>query len=99
MVHLKSPQIRDEIINCKRTKGDLTASTIFPNFSGVLQQKVFLNEWLPPPVFKLFMEARKTAKQKGYERAWVRRGIISVRKCEGAPRIDISSKVDLDNLP
>ena len=98
-VKFKSSQVRDEIINCKRAIGDLPASLLFPQLSGTLHQKVYLNECLPAPIFKLFMDTRKIAKQRGYQRTWVRSGVISVRKQEGAPRITISSAADLTSLP
>ena len=97
-MRLKSPTIRYDIIQLKvaHDSGLLFVKDVFPAVTVRQNYKIFLNEWLPPNVFKLWKRARDSLKH--YYAVWMRDGKIFARKDAGSERITINSAPDLDNL-
>uniref|UniRef100_A0ABD2VWY9 FP protein C-terminal domain-containing protein n=1 Tax=Trichogramma kaykai TaxID=54128 RepID=A0ABD2VWY9_9HYME len=98
LVVCKSSVVRDEIVCLKIQKGDIAVSDIIPNQASAAERKLFLNEWLPRPVHELLQEVRSKARARGYQRVWIRDGVIFVRKYSTAQRIQINSKSDIDKI-
>ncbi|XP_046750616.1 uncharacterized protein LOC124413873 [Diprion similis] len=95
IITLKSAMIKDFIISKKREKKDLTVREVFSlNSSG----KIFLNEFLPPNIYKLLRQTKAMALQLQYQYVWPKSGGICVRKTDGSPVITIGSEIDLAKL-
>ncbi|CAB0036344.1 unnamed protein product [Trichogramma brassicae] len=76
LVVCKSSVVRDEIIRLKILKGDIPVANILPAYRDAAQRKLYLNEWLLQDTFKLLQEVRAKARTCGFERVWIRGGII-----------------------
>lgn len=98
LLRCKSVRIRNEIMRCKISFGDLPASSIFPDLQATLEKKLYLNEWLPYQTYKLLRSTRVKARACNYERVWVRNGAIFVKKDANADRIPITSEADLQKM-
>lgn len=59
---------------------------------------VFVAEYFPPSVRKLFYQARTFAKENKYQYCWCKGGRIFLRKENGAPHHYIKSEQSLDSL-
>ncbi|CAB0042608.1 unnamed protein product [Trichogramma brassicae] len=95
LVVCKSSVVRDEIIRLKILKGDIPVANILPAYRDAAQRKLYLNEWLLQDTFKLLQEVRAKARTCGFERVWIRGGIIYVRKNGSSQKIQINSNLDL----
>ena len=82
----------------KILKGNIPVVSIFPNLSDLVENKVFLNEFLAKEVHKLLILVRARAKARNYERVSVRNEQIFVRKNSDSEVISISSELDLNKL-
>ncbi|CAB0042380.1 unnamed protein product [Trichogramma brassicae] len=80
LVVCKSSVVRDEIVRLKILKGDIPVADILPAYRSAAQRKLYLNEWLFQDTFKLLQEVSTKARTCGFERVWIRGGIIYVRK-------------------
>ena len=95
LVVLKSPRVRDFIMDKKREHKELTVREIF----GLDQQgNVFVKEFLPASVYGLLRRTKAVAAHAGFKYVWTRSGVICVRKTNGSPVILIKSEADFVNL-
>lgn len=95
IVTLRSTAVRDHIIQKKREKRDLLIKDVF----GIdTPGQIYVNEYLPPEIYKLLKNVKAKAKQCGYKYVWVNSSRILVRKVEGAAPIRIETESDLDKL-
>ena len=98
LVRLKSPTIRYDIVQLKvaHNGGILFVKDGFPTATTRKDYKIFLNEWLPPNVFKLWNRARDSLKH--YFAVWIRDDQIFAHKNVASERILINSNADFENL-
>lgn len=90
IVKLKSLQLREKILQKKKTKVNNKEVT-----RGKLDKIIYVNEQLTPYNKMLFWEARKKTTEKGYKFAWVKNGNILVRKNEAEKVQRIQHQDDL----
>ena len=62
------------------------------------QNKIFINENLTPDRRKLFYLTRQKKDEKDYKFAWIRNGLIFLRKTENSEVIKVTCMDDLDEL-
>ena len=98
IVRFKSENVRNEVIRLKKLYGDIPAFEIFPELPNSIRERISINEWLQPHMFKLLQLTREKAKNLGYERVWLFNEVISVRKNASSPKIEIFSETDLELL-
>ena len=98
IVRFKSENVRNEVIRLKKLHGDIPVFEIFPDLPNSIRERIIINEWLQPHMFKLLQLTREKAKNLGYERVWLFNEVISVRKNASSPKIEIFSEADLDLL-
>ena len=98
IVRFKSENVRNEVMRLKKLYGDLSVFEIFPDIPNSSSNRILINEWLQPHMYKLLQLTRTKAKNIGYERVWIFNEIISVRKNASSPKIEIFSEADLDLL-
>ena len=98
IVRFKCENVRNEVIRLKKLYGDIPAFEIFPELPNSIRERIIINEWLQPHMFKLLQLTREKAKNLGYERVWLFNEVISVRKNASAPKIEIFSEADLELL-
>ena len=92
LVSFKSALARDNLINSKRIKRDLTTKEVFSrNIIG----NVYVNEFLPSTVYHLLFETRSGTKKLGYKYTWVSNGKIFVKKRNGCSVVSINTVNDL----
>ena len=77
IVRFTSAIIRDSWLNKKRTKKDLKAIEVFPNWPETM---IYINERSSAEERRIFMEAKQFAKIHNFKYVWMRRGITYVRK-------------------
>lgn len=98
-VCLKSPQIRDHIIDTKRKIKLLPVQTIFPEIGNTnLGGNIYINEFLPPETYKLLLKTKEKAKTMNFKYAWARSGQIYVKKDDNSNRLNITYNSDLFKL-
>lgn len=85
---------KEELLKKRRVKSNF--STRHMNLP--LDHPVYINEALSPARRRLFAEARKARKDKGYRFLWVRNGKIFLRREEAAPVIQVTCQADLGKL-
>lgn len=100
LVTLSSPRLREDILRAvsrfnKTSNGKLNSRHL--GMEGATEN-VYVSEHLSPDCKKLFKEARKIGRDKGYKFVWVRRGFVYVRKDEGMPPTLIKSNECLRKL-
>ena len=98
IVRFKCEKVRNEVMRLKKVYGDIPVSEIFPDIPNVANNRILINEWLQPHIFKLLQLTRSKAKNLGYERVWTINEVISVQKNASSPKIEIFSESDLDKL-
>ncbi|XP_046674812.1 uncharacterized protein LOC124363600 [Homalodisca vitripennis] len=74
---------KEELLKKRRVKSNFSTR----HMNWTMDQPVYLNESLSPTRRRLFAEARKAKKDKGYRFLWVRNGKILMRKEEKSPVI------------
>ena len=95
LVVLKSPRVRDFIMDKKREHKELTVKEVF----GLDQQgNVFVKEFLPASVYGLLRRTKAVAAHAEFKYVWTRSGVICVRKTNGSPVILIKTEADFVNL-
>lgn len=96
IIKLSSTDVRDHIIDVKRQSGQFTAVDLFQAGPVVI---VYMNEFLSAPQYNLLRRTREFARQRNYDRVWVRFSTIYLRKSRDSPNLTINSELDLTTLP
>lgn len=93
LVTLSSPRHRDDLLGAVSRFNKNSSSKLNSRHLGIegATENVYVSEHLSPDCKRLFKDARKVGKDKGYRFVWVRRGLVYVRKNEGLPPILIKS--------
>ncbi|XP_045456531.1 uncharacterized protein LOC123666485 [Melitaea cinxia] len=86
---------KDDFLTSLRKLNNLKACDI--GFTG-RQDKIYFNDHLSTDNRALFNEAKRLAKEKGYNYCWVRNCTIMVRRKDDSPVIHITSKDCLKKL-
>lgn len=87
-----SVQPKKEFLKVKKAKRDIK------DFGVDGMEQLFLNENLTNYRRDVFFEARAAKQKKSFKYLWTANGNIYMKKNDGAPRIHIESKDDLDKL-
>ena len=100
VIRFTSTFTRDEWISKKRAKKDLRACEIDPSWPDSL---IYINERSTASERSSLLEARKLAKDHNFKFVWMKRGIVYLRKDDGAPVRRFTSSADfveeLSTLP
>ena len=91
VIRFTSTFTRDEWIAKKRAKKDLRASEIVPSWPDSL---IYINERSTASERSSLLEAKKLAKDYNFKFVWMKRGIIYLRKDDGAPVRRFTSSAD-----
>ncbi|CAG5100602.1 Protein of unknown function [Cotesia congregata] len=90
LLKLKSPQIRDHILELKRKIKLLPVNNIFSTVVGdSCKGNIYINEFLPPALYKLLMVTRAKAKTLDFKFTWAQHGVVFVKKDENSAKIKI----------
>lgn len=100
IVTLASSRLRDDILAAvshfnRNSKEKLNSKQL--GMDGAIN-KIYVAEHLSPDGKKIFREARKVGKEKGYKFVWVRRGQVYARQNEDTPPILIKTTACLHKL-
>ncbi|XP_044578902.1 uncharacterized protein LOC123261374 [Cotesia glomerata] len=98
IVKLKSPKIRDYIIESKRKLKTLLIKTVFPETANVSKGFLYVNEFLNAEIHKLLLITKSKAKTLRFKYVWVQNGLIFVKKDGNTAKIKICSEADLIKL-
>ena len=96
-VHVNGHDIALKLISLKMNFKELKLSQVFKN--PALEGLLYLNILYPPHIHSLLKKTRTVARCKNYKYAWIRSGIVYVRKDDNLPAIPIHSELDLQMLP
>lgn len=95
VVTMKSDVIANYIVNKSRKKRGLASSELF-GFGGESSGFVYLNEFLPPETFHLYMKVRQARKKGLWKSVWHEFGRIYVQKTEKSNVVQIREISDLN---
>lgn len=99
IVKFKSADIRNHVVDAKRRIGRITVAEIcYDTVPATVQGTIYVNEFLPAPVYALYQKTKEKAREANYKRVWVRNGAIFVRKDEKSHQIPIVTELDLFKL-
>ncbi|XP_043280374.1 uncharacterized protein [Venturia canescens] len=95
IVYLKSTAARDTIIQRRRELSEFTVKEVLK-----IEQagNIFVNEHIPPYLYKLLKQAKARAKSNDYKFVWARSGKVWVRKANGTEPVPIMADSDLDKI-
>lgn len=88
--------VKEDFIASARSIKSLTPADL--GFSGVNNQRIFVNDHLSPDYKKLLTRTKQITKDKGYQFTWVKFSKIHVRKNDSSHIIMINSESDLNKL-
>ncbi|XP_059049162.1 uncharacterized protein LOC131844320 [Achroia grisella] len=95
IVNFTTRVIRDNVIAACRAKRGLKSDQL--NIPGT-PQNIYVNEHLTLKNKALFRQCRDTVKHHGFKYAWVKHGIILVRKNDTSPVLAIRTESDLSKI-
>lgn len=100
LVTLSAPRLREDVLRAVSRFNKTSSSKLNSRHLGIegATENVYISEHLSPECKKLFKDARKVGKDKGFRFVWVRRGSVFVRKDEGMSPILIKSDECLRKL-